>query len=87
VSNAGDVNGDGYDDLIIGVPYAARCYVLFGTVQGFANMTTGFTILGVSGDLTGWSASKAGDCLFCFDSQLFYSLVLSRFQAMLTTTQ
>jgi hypothetical protein len=62
VSNAGDVNGDGYDDLIIGVPYALRCYVLFGTGHGFVNMTQGFTILGVnSGDLTGWSVSGAGD--------------------------
>jgi hypothetical protein len=57
----GDVNGDGYDDLIIGVPYAARCYVLFGTNQGFVNMTQGFTILGAgSSDMTGWSVSGAG---------------------------
>ncbi len=62
VSNAGDVNGDGYDDLIIGVPYAARCYVLFGTKFGFVNMTEGFTIFGAqSSDLTGWSVSGAGD--------------------------
>lgn len=62
VDNAGDINGDGYDDLIIGVPYAARCYVLFGTAQGFVNMTDGFTIFGAqSSDLTGWSVSGAGD--------------------------
>jgi hypothetical protein len=62
VSNAGDVNGDGYDDLIIGVPYAARCYVMFGTKNGFENMTEGFTIFGAqSSDLTGWSVSGAGD--------------------------
>ncbi len=62
VSNAGDVNGDGYDDLIIGVPYAAKCYVMFGTEDGFVNMTEGFTIFGAqSSDLTGWSVSGAGD--------------------------
>ncbi len=36
--------------------------MLFGTQNGFVNMTSGFTILGVSnGDLTGWSVSGAGD--------------------------
>ncbi len=62
VSNAGDVNGDGYDDLIIGVPYAATCCVLFGTKRGFVNMTEGFTVFGAqSSDLTGWSVRGAGD--------------------------
>jgi hypothetical protein len=62
VSNAGDVNGDGYDDLIIGVPYASRCYVLFGTDRGFVNMTQGFAVFGErTSDLTGWSVSGAGD--------------------------
>ncbi len=43
VSGAGDVNGDGIDDLIIGAPgadpngrdYAGASYVVFGTDQGF----------------------------------------------------
>jgi hypothetical protein len=60
VSNAGDVNGDGYEDLIIGAPTIAVCYVLFGTSLGFQNMTEGFTIFG-SSDHTGWSVSSAGD--------------------------
>jgi hypothetical protein len=61
-SFSGDVNGDGYDDLIIGVPYAARCYVMFGTEHGFVNMTEGFTIFGAQpSDLAGWSVSGAGD--------------------------
>ena len=45
VSNAGDVNGDGIDDLIIGAPYAdssgnygseGESYVVFGSSDGFA---------------------------------------------------
>jgi hypothetical protein len=40
VSAAGDVNGDGLDDLIIGAPQnrtprAGEAYVVFGTTQGF----------------------------------------------------
>ena len=31
VSGGGDVNGDGFDDLILGAPGAARAYLLFGT--------------------------------------------------------
>jgi glycosylphosphatidylinositol phospholipase D len=43
VSTAGDINGDGVDDIIVGAPYAnpdaredaGAGYVLFGTTQGF----------------------------------------------------
>ena len=31
VSNAGDINGDGFGDLIIGTSYAKKSYVVFGS--------------------------------------------------------
>ena len=43
VASAGDVNGDGFDDLIVGAPcadpngaYAGASYVVFGKAAGFA---------------------------------------------------
>jgi Ca2+-binding RTX toxin-like protein len=76
VSSAGDVNGDGFDDLIIGAPHASpnvsrtgATYVLFGKASGFTdvNLSTldgsnGFQINGESGfDYSGTSVSSAGD--------------------------
>ncbi|MGM3306655.1 DUF4114 domain-containing protein [Anabaena sp. WFMT] len=64
VSNAGDINGDGVDDIIIGAPQAdpqakgnaGASYVVFGSKNGFAptidistlNGINGFTILGAT---------------------------------------
>ncbi|MBE8991040.1 beta strand repeat-containing protein [Nostoc sp. LEGE 12450] len=77
VSSAGDINGDGIDDLIIGLPYASangvksgQSYVVFGSKGGFGaslnlstlNGTNGFAINGINlGDKSGWSVSSAGD--------------------------
>ena len=77
VALAGDFNGDGIDDLIIGAsqpyaepPTAGRSYVVFGSDGGFASTVnlsaldgnTGIVINGVSAaDLTGESVSAAGD--------------------------
>jgi len=35
VSGAGDVNGDGIDDLIVGAPFAGLSYVVFGSRTDF----------------------------------------------------
>ena len=77
VSGAGDVNGDGFDDVIIGAHTAdpgsseeGESYVVFGRSGGFAssialsslNGTTGFVLTGVDlGDQSGGAVSGAGD--------------------------
>ncbi|MCT7986704.1 putative Ig domain-containing protein, partial [Laspinema sp. A4] len=73
LSNAGDINGDGLDDMIIGAQgannQAGESYVIFGstnlpTTLDLANLngTNGFTISGINpGDLSGRSVSNAGD--------------------------
>ena len=77
VSMAGDINGDGFDDVIIGAPgadgnstAAGESYVIFGKPEGFTstvllstlNGSDGFRIDGVSAsDKSGESVSGAGD--------------------------
>jgi hypothetical protein len=77
VASAGDVNGDGFDDLIIGAmkadpngSYSGASYVVFGAASGFAaelnlstlNGTDGFQINGeAAGDWSGFSVDSAGD--------------------------
>lgn len=77
VSAAGDVNGDGFNDIIIGAPVAeyngvrpGMSYVVFGTNQGFPAQSSlsaldginGFAIAGVGNDDTaGHAVSGAGD--------------------------
>jgi len=74
VSGAGDVNGDGFDDLLIGAyganGYAGAAYVVFGHSGGFPTTfelssldgSSGFRLGGIDpDDDTGISVSAAGD--------------------------
>ena len=77
VASAGDVNGDGLADLIVGAitinsaagDYAGRSYVVFGqtgttaiNLGAVAGGTGGFAINGQCGyDQSGWSVASAGD--------------------------
>jgi hypothetical protein len=77
VASAGDVNGDGFADLIIGAYLAdpngsdsGSSYVVFGKASGFSSATnlssldgsTGFRLDGVAaGDNSGYSVASAGD--------------------------
>ncbi|HRI84702.1 MAG TPA: FG-GAP-like repeat-containing protein [Ignavibacteria bacterium] len=62
VSGAGDVNGDGYDDFIIGAPYAnenkGKAYLYFGGLDLDYNHDVEYT--GFNSEF-GYSVSDAGD--------------------------
>ena len=77
VSSAGDINGDGFDDIIVGAKLgdkgdadAGAAYVVYGRATGFGSRldltdlsdTDGFTIRGDrAGDQAGYSVASAGD--------------------------
>ncbi|WP_144876322.1 beta strand repeat-containing protein, partial [Hyella patelloides] len=76
VSSAGDFNGDGIDDVIVGAKFVnydggitGQSYVLFGSSNEFAadfhlddlNGSNGFALNGLPGDRSGSSVNSAGD--------------------------
>ncbi|MBN1538887.1 MAG: FG-GAP repeat protein, partial [Candidatus Thermoplasmatota archaeon] len=73
VSGAGDVNGDGYDDILIGAYknaeggiYTGQTYLIMGKASGWSMDTSlgsaDASFIGeAGGDQSGWSVSGAGD--------------------------
>ena len=69
VAAAGDVDGDGFDDLIIGAPgcdlggsEGGAAYLVYGAVSGDLYLSAADArIYGSAGELAGWSVSGAGD--------------------------
>ena len=93
VSSAGDMNGDGFADLLIGAAQAAAggsnpgaAYVVFGRASGFGasvalstlDGTNGFKLSGVANlDKAGGSVSAAGDV----NGDGFADLLIGAYQA------
>jgi len=69
LQSAGDVNGDGLDDLLIGSFTTGTTHLVFGTVQGThsridlrsVNGTNGYLLVGEADGFSGRSVSGAGD--------------------------
>lgn len=68
VGTAGDVNGDGYSDIIIGAAYDSntltwegRAFVYYGSATGPATTPSWTTYSGQAYALYGWSVGTAGD--------------------------
>jgi hypothetical protein len=60
ISNAGDVNGDGFDDAVVGMPNAARVFVFYGSPTGLSDHHTQI-IAPFSGANYAYCVSAAGD--------------------------
>lgn len=88
VANAGDMNGDGFDDIVIGADRSfgtANSYVIFGKAGGFTSSidlntldgANGFRLSGLAIDDSGTAVSSAGD----FNGDGFSDLIIGASRA------
>ncbi|WP_169720014.1 FG-GAP-like repeat-containing protein [Dyadobacter alkalitolerans] len=69
VGSAGDVNGDGYDDVVIGAPKydlqghtdSGAGFIYYGSIQGIAAAPTPYVFLAKANAHAGMAVSGAGD--------------------------
>lgn len=68
VANAGDVNGDGYDDIVVGAPLydngqtnEGRAFVYYGSSTGIATTASWTAEANQAQAKFGWSVASAGD--------------------------
>jgi sugar lactone lactonase YvrE len=59
----GDINSDGFDDLLIGYPQQSKCFIYLGnSKESFTDLGVSFAIYGATpGDDFGWAAAGLGD--------------------------
>jgi hypothetical protein len=65
VATAGDVNGDGYTDIVVGAPNntsnTGKAYLYLGGASGLSASASWTAVGGAAGDAFGTSVSTAGD--------------------------
>ena len=69
VASAGDINGDGFSDVVIGAPWAdntsnndeGRVLIFLGSATGLSTTASSSLWGGSNGPYFGWSAAGAGD--------------------------
>ncbi|HAU66177.1 TPA: hypothetical protein DCW61_02405 [Candidatus Uhrbacteria bacterium] len=62
LANAGDFNGDGYEDLLVGASQAHKAYLFLGPIIGSLDVSmANYTFIGPNGSFTGTSVTGGCD--------------------------